>query len=119
MTFSDSLVELANILKLTQTYVLFCFISLCRYGLIPELTLDVFYPFFPWNEEHNEIFELSFHLPKKLLNKVIKKILFDERKSPQKSTFFIRCDVGTKVRRYKTINGEKILRRSLGRHTEE
>lgn len=32
-----------------------------------ELTLNIFNPLFPWNEKHNEIFELSFHLPKKLL----------------------------------------------------
>ena len=53
----------------------FYFISLCVvgctcYGSIPELTLDVFYPLFPWNEEHNEIFELPFHLPEKLFNRV-------------------------------------------------
>lgn len=42
----------------------------------PELTLNIFYSLFPWNEENNEIFKLSFHLPKQLLNRVTKKILF-------------------------------------------
>jgi len=65
-----------------------CVVGCSYYGSIPELTLDVFYPLFPRNEEHNEIFELSFHLPKKLLNRIIKKKVFGEKKISTKINLF-------------------------------
>lgn len=81
--------ETVKYFNLTQNYFLnsiLCVIECSCHDSSTELTLDIFYSLFPWNEEHNEIFELSFHLSKKLLNRVIKKMLFNAKKSLSKTT---------------------------------